>query len=189
MQADKVPSITESSLTNVGKRTTAESDLAVGAHAPAHYHTDFSEAFTLLSGSMTVWTSDDLKEESLQPIELEIGMEVRVPPNTLHKFLVNEQAHVRVVFTPGTIGFERTLLLMRGTQKDGIYSQFSSPESEKGAMFYSILGELTNTIFVGEAKTRLDSYRAAKGVEMETAKKDLVAKYASDEHLKEAAGL
>jgi len=61
MQADKVPTIIESSLTNGGKQTVVEAELATGARAPAHYHTDFTEAFTLLSGSMTVWTSNDLE--------------------------------------------------------------------------------------------------------------------------------
>jgi len=189
MNADKVPTIIESSLTNGGKRTIAEADLAAGAHAPPHYHTDFTEAFTLLSGSMTVWTSNDLNEENLKPIELEIGKEVPVPPNTLHKFLVNERCTARVVFTPGTIGFEKMLLVMRGTQKDGVYTQFSSPESDKGATFYAVLGELTNTIFVGEAKTRLDGYQAANGPQIEATKHELIAKYASDELLKAAAGL
>lgn len=189
MQADKVPTIIESSLTNGGTRTVVESDLARGASAPPHYHTDFTEAFTLLNGSMTVWTSGDMNEENLKPIELEVGKEVPVPPNTLHKFLVNDQCQVKVVFTPGTIGFERTLLVMRGTQEDGSYKDFSSPESEKGAMFYSILGGLTNTIFVGEAKTRLDAFQAAKSSEIEATKRELIAKYASDQHLKKAAGL
>jgi quercetin dioxygenase-like cupin family protein len=189
MDADKVPTIIESSLTNGGKRTVVESDLAPGAQAPPHYHTDFTEAFTLLSGSMTVWTSDDFNEENLKPIELEIGKEVPVPPRTLHKFLVNDKCQVKVVFTPGTIGFERTLLLMRGLQRDGIYDQFSSPTSDKGATFYSILGELTNTVFVGEAKTRLDAFQAANKVEIETTKQELVQKYASDQHLQQAAGL
>ena len=40
------------------------------------------------------------------------GKEVAVPPNTLHKFLVNDKCQVHVVFTPGTIGFEKMLLLM-----------------------------------------------------------------------------
>ncbi|KAJ9601855.1 hypothetical protein H2200_013654 [Cladophialophora chaetospira] len=189
MQADKVPVIIESSLTNGGKRTIVEAELAVGASAPTHYHLDFTEAFTLLSGSMTVWTSDDLVEENLKPIELEIGKEVAVTPKVLHKFLVNEHARVRCIFTPGTLGFEKMILIMRGTQKDGIFDQFSSPESEKGAMFYTILGELTNSLLVGEAQTRLEGFQAAKGGEIEATKKDLIAKYASDEHLKKAAGL
>jgi quercetin dioxygenase-like cupin family protein len=189
MDADKVPTIVESCLTNGGKQTVAEADLATGAAAPSHYHTDFTEAFTLLSGSLTVWTSDDLTEENLKPIELEVGKEVSVPPNTLHKFLANKDTKARVVFTPGTIGFERMLLIMRGTQQDGSYPQLSSPDSERAATFYSILGELTNTIFVGEAKTKLDGFEAANGPMIEATKQELIARYASDDHLKKAAGL
>lgn len=183
MPADKIPVIIESATSNGGVRSLVESDLLTGASAPPHYHTDFTETFTLLSGSMTVWTSADHELENLKPIELEVGKAVPVPPNTLHKFLVNDTARVHVVFTPGVVGFERMLLIMRGTDRDGTYSQFSSPESEKGAMFYSVLGELTNTIFVGEAKDRLDKFQAEKATEIEEVKKELIAKYATDEHL------
>ncbi|EXJ67636.1 uncharacterized protein A1O5_08982 [Cladophialophora psammophila CBS 110553] len=189
MDADKVPTIVESSLTNGGKRTVIDADLAPGAKAPSHYHTDFTETFTLVSGSMTVWSSEDMNEESLKPIELKVGKAVSVPPNTLHKFLVNEQSRVHVVMSPGTIGFEKMILIMRGTQADGVYTQFSSPVTESGATFFSVLGDLTNTLYIGEAKARIDALVAAKGSEIETAKQELVAKYASDELLKKAAGL
>ncbi|OAL34967.1 hypothetical protein AYO20_05682 [Fonsecaea nubica] len=189
MNADKIPLVVESSLTNGGERTVIDSDLAPGASAPSHYHTDFTETFTLVSGSMTVWTSEDLDEANFRPIELEVGKAVPVPPNTLHKFLVNEQSRVHVVMSPGTLGFERTILIMRGTQADGTYTQFSSPETESGATFYCVLGDLTNTIFVGEAKAHLDALLAAKGTEVESIKQELISKYASDEHLKKAAGI
>jgi quercetin dioxygenase-like cupin family protein len=189
MDADKVPTIVESALSNGGKRTLVDSELAKGAHAPPHFHKDFQESFTLISGSMTVWTSEDMNEEGLKPIELEVGKTVHVPPNTLHKFLVNEQSRINCVFTPGMIGFERILLIMRGTQEDGLYQQFSTPHTENGAMFYSILADLTNSHFVGEAKTRLDAFQAANGPEIEKTKAELIAKYASDEHLKKVAGI
>jgi len=190
MQADKVPTIVESSLTNNGKRTRVISDLDVGANAPPHYHTDFSETFELVSGGITVFMSPDMKEENLAPIKLEVGKPVTVPKNTLHSFTIpDEMTHVKVDFEPGSIGFEKTLLIMRGTQVDGVYTKFSSPESEDGAMFYAILGELTNTIFVGEAQKKLDALYAAKPAEIEAKKQELVEKYASDEKLKKAVGL
>ncbi|KIW93771.1 uncharacterized protein Z519_05086 [Cladophialophora bantiana CBS 173.52] len=189
MDVDKIPTIVESSLTNGGKRTVIDTDLAPGSKAPSHYHADFTETFTLVSGSMTVWTSEDMNEESLKPIEPEVGKAVSVPPNTLHKFLVNEQSQVHVVMSPGTIGFEKMILIMRGTQTDGVYTQFSSPVTESGATFFSVLGDLTNTLFVGEAKARLDALAATKGSEIETVKQELIAKYASDGLLKKAAEL
>ena len=190
MQADKVPTIVESSLTNDGKRTLVISDLAVGAQAPPHYHTDFSETFELVSGGITVFMSPDMKEENLVPIKLEVGKPVTVPKNTLHSFIIpDETTHVKAIFEPGSIGFEKTLLIMRGTQEDGSYKQFSSLESDDGAMFYAILGELTNTIFVGQAQERLDALYAAKGAEIEAKKEELIERYASDEILRKVAGL
>lgn len=189
MEVDKQPVIVESALTNGGERTVVESDLAKGANAPPHYHTDFTETFTLVSGEMTVFMSPDLDEAHLKPIRLEKGKAVAVPPNTLHSFLVDEQAHINVVFHPGTLGFEKMLLVMQGTARDGVYKNFSAPDSEEGAMFYAALGELTNTIWVGAAKERLDAFYAAKGADIETRKRELIEKYASDELLRKAAGL
>ncbi|KIW19497.1 hypothetical protein PV08_00069 [Exophiala spinifera] len=190
MSADKIPSIAESSLTNNGERTVVVSDLAPGAAAPPHYHTDFTETFTLVSGGMTVFLSPDMDEANLKPIALEVGEPVTVPLNTLHSFVVpDELTHVKVVFNPGTLSFEKTILIMRGLQADEVYTHFSSPTSEAGAMFYAVMSDLTNTVFVGKAKTDLDQLLAAKGSEIEATKQAWIAKYASEKHLKQAAGI
>ncbi|KAL6246634.1 hypothetical protein RBB50_006873 [Rhinocladiella similis] len=190
MAADKIPTIIESSLTNNGKRTVVVSDLAPGAAAPPHYHTDFTETFTLVSGGMTVFLSPDMDEANLKPVVLEVGKPVTVPLNTLHSFVVpNKFTHVNVVFQPGTIGFEKTILIMRGLQADNVYTDFSSVNSETGAMFYAVMSDLTNTVFVGKARTDLDQLQGAKGHEIEATRQELVAKYASENHLQQAAGI
>ncbi|KAJ9637005.1 hypothetical protein H2204_004928 [Knufia peltigerae] len=190
MSADKVPAIVESSLTNNGQRTVVVSDLAPGAAAPPHYHTDFTETFTLIKGGMTVFLSPDMDEANLKPIPLEVGKPVTVPLNTLHSFIVpDEFTHVNVVFQPGSIGFEKTILIMRGMQEDHVYTNLSSPDSETGVMFYAVMSELTNTVFVGKAKSDMDELQDVKGKAIEATKQELVAKYASEQQLKQAAGI
>ena len=190
MAADKVPILTVSALATNGRITTADSDLARGAQAPPHYHTDFSESFTLVSGGMTIYTSPDLTEANLVPQELEVGKKVTIPPNTLHSFIIpKEHTKVKVEFSPGSIGFEKTFLIMKGMQDDGIYEEFGSMKSEMGPVFYAMMGELTNTVFVGEAKERVDALYAVKGAEIEAKKQELIARYASDEQHKRAAGV
>lgn len=190
MAADKVPVIIQSTLATNGRITSADSDLAVGAQAPPHYHTDFSETFTLISGGMTVFTAPDLKVENLTAQELEVGKPVTIPIGTLHSFIVpKESTKVRVDMEPGTIGFEKVFLIMTGMQEDGTYENFSSMETDSGVLFYAVLADLSNTVFVGEAKEKTDALYALKGPEIEKRKQELVAKYATDEHLRRAAKL
>lgn len=88
MAADKVPSITESALSNDNKRTVLHAVLGPGATTYPHYHTLFSETFTLHKGPLTVYTSPDMSEASLEAKTLEVGESVTVPPKQLHYFLV-----------------------------------------------------------------------------------------------------
>jgi quercetin dioxygenase-like cupin family protein len=190
MAADKVPILTQSALATDGRITTADSDLAPGARAPPHYHTAFAETFILVSGGMTVYTSPDLNEANLIPQELEVGKPVIIPQNTLHSFIIpKEHTKVKVEFAPGNLGFEKTFLIMKGMQDDGSYEEFGSMQSENGAIFNAILGDLTNTLFVGETKEKLESLYAVKGAEIEAKKQELIARYASDEQHKRAAGV
>lgn len=193
MGADKQGHIVESALTNGGRRTLVVSNMAPGARAPPHYHTDLVETFTLVSGGITVYMCDephDMDMAKLKEYKLEVGKPVKVPLNTLHYFVVpDEQTQIHATFEPGSIGFEKTLLIMDGLNKDGLYTSFSSAETEKGAMFFAIMADLTNTIMLGEAKTQVDQLYAAKGAEIEATKQELVARYASEEKLKEAAGI
>lgn len=178
MPADKVPSITESALSNDNKRTVLHAVMEPGATTYPHYHTLFSETFTLQKGSLTVYTSPDMSEASIEAKSLKVGESVTVPPKQLHYFLVGEEeAIVTVTFEPGALDFERAMLIMRGTQRDGIYQGYSD------FIFMAVLGELTNSTGVGEAKKMLDGLYATKGDEIQAKKMELLAKYASDDQM------
>lgn len=182
--ADKIPSITESALSNNSARTVLTSILGPAATTFPHYHTHFSETFTLLSGSLTVNLSPDMNPASFVPKSLAIGESATVPPGALHNFLVgDEETTCTVTFEPGYLDFERAMLIMRGTQKDGIYQEFGKPD-EHNLKFMAVLAELTNSNAVGDVKGMLGELYASKGEEIKALKKELLEKYASDEELK-----
>jgi hypothetical protein len=135
---------------------------------------------------MTVYTSPDLLESSFQAKELQIGESVTVQPGQLHKFLVgDEETTNKVTFEPGALDFERAMLIMRGTQRDGVYQEFSSQTADN-AIFMAVLEELLNAFPTREVKEMLDGLRKAKRKEIEAKKKELVGKYASDKQMREA---
>jgi quercetin dioxygenase-like cupin family protein len=184
MAADKIPTITESALSNDNARTVLHCVLAPGTTTFPHYHTLFSETFTLLTGSLTVYTSPDMTEESFQAKDLKIGEPVTVPSGQLHNFLAgDEETTAKVIFLPGNLDFERAMLIMRGTQRDNIYQEHNSM-TEENAIYMAVMGELLNANPVGQTKMMMDGLYAVKGEEIQTMKKKLVAKYASEEQLR-----
>lgn len=184
MAADKIPTITESALSNDNARTVLHATLAPGATTFPHYHTLFSETFTLLTGSMTVYTSPDMTEASFEAKALKIGESITVPAGQLHNFLVGEEETTnKVVFEPGSLDFERAMLIMRGTQKDGIYQEHGSP-TEDNMIYMSMMGELLNATAVGATKGMLDGLYASKGNEIQKTKMELVSRYASEEQMR-----
>lgn len=182
--ADKVPSIATSALSNNNERTVLSAILGPGATTPPHYHNLFAETFTLVSGSLTISTSPDGKEESLKAHELQVGESVTVPIGQLHTFLVGDvEAKTLTTLEPGNLGFERAMLIMRGTQRDGTYQEFGVA-NEDNMLFLAVLSELTDTNQVGGVKAHMDQLYAAKGDAIASKKKELLEKYATEEHLK-----
>jgi quercetin dioxygenase-like cupin family protein len=179
MAADKVPSITKSALSNDNRRTVLHAILGPGATTYPHYHTIFSETFTLLKGPLTVYTSPDISEASLEAKTLEVGESVTIPPKQLHYFLAGEgEVTVTMTFEPGVLDLERAMMIMRGTQRDGTYQGYND------IVFMAVLGELTNSTGVGETKKMLDELYASRRDEIQVKKTELLEKYASDEQLR-----
>lgn len=182
--ADKVPSIVTSSLSNNNERTVLSAILAPGTTTPPHFHTLFSETFTLVSGTLTLYTSPDGKEESLKAHELQTGESLTVPIGQLHTFKVgNIETKTTTTFEPGNLGFERAMLIMRGTQRDGTYQEFGEA-TEDNMLFLAVLSDLTNTNQVGAVKAHVDELYKTKGDEIAAKKKELLEKYATEEQLR-----
>ena len=179
MAADKVPTIVESASSNDGARTVLHAVMAPGAKTYPHYHTSVSETFTLHKGPLTIYKSPDLSEASWETVTVQAGQSVTLHPRELHYFLVGEEeVTVTMTFEPGTLDFERAMLIMRGTQRDGTYRGYDD------LIVTAVLGELTETTGIGEMKKMLDGLYASRGEEIKDRKRELVEKYASDEQLR-----
>ncbi|KEF52451.1 uncharacterized protein A1O9_11692 [Exophiala aquamarina CBS 119918] len=125
MAADKVPILTQTALASDGWITSADSDLASGAQA--HYHADFSESFPLISGEMTVYTSTDLDELNLVAQKYRSRNKGCYSTKYPSQFIIpKEHTKVKAEYSTGSLGFEKTFLIMKGMQDDGIYEEFSS---------------------------------------------------------------
>jgi hypothetical protein len=133
---------------------------------------------------MTVYTANDLSEASLKPKSLSIGESATVPIGTLHNFLAGDEGCTcSVEFAPGALDFERAMLIMRGTQKDGVYQEFGKPDANS-MMFLAVLSELTDTHPVGQVKDMMDKLYETQKESIEAKKKELLEKYATDMQLK-----
>jgi hypothetical protein len=185
MAPDKVGWIVTSALTNNNERTVLSSTLAPGTTTAVHYHTQFTETFTLNSGSLTVLRAPegDLSGDTLHATELKIGESATVAVGQLHTFQAGDtETKTTVTFEPGSLGFERTILIMQGMQRDGTYLEFGVPTPESMPLL-AVIGELTDTNNIGEVKKALDAVCAERGNEIAEKKRELIEKYATDEHL------
>lgn len=141
------------------------------------------------SGSLTLLIAPegDLSESSLRPKELKVGESMTVPLGHLHTFKVgNLETKTTVTLEPGSVSFERAILIIQGTQKDGTYQEFGAP-TPKSMPLLAVLGELTDTNTVGEVRKHLDRLYVERGGEIREKKKELVEKYATNKHLEKAS--
>ncbi|KAL6863989.1 hypothetical protein J3F83DRAFT_744209 [Trichoderma novae-zelandiae] len=145
---DKVPTLVESGLLNGGKRSVIASELGPGSTTFPHYHTTFTENFKLESGSLTVIAAPEgVKDaDAMQEFELRVGQDSTIPMFTAHKFVAGEGgASVTVTFEPAAVGFEQTVLIMRGLQEDDQYKSWGAGANEDNALMVSVLSELTDS--------------------------------------------
>ena len=185
-QPDRRVKITESCTQNSNARTVLETILQPQETVFAHYHTLFAETFTLLSGSITVYqnpSTNNFNESTLnqRAKALTLNESNTVPPNTLHKYLVGEEpTTIRVTLEPGNLDFERAMLIMEGTQREGTYKSFvgAGEEAEEAQIFKAVIVGLTNAYCVGEEKERLDGLLWRKGELVKETKETLLRAYA-----------
>ena len=132
----------------------------------------------------------DMDPRHLAPTVLVPGKPVTIPILTLHSFVVTEDdTRVKITFNPGSLGWEKVISIMSGTQKDGVFHKLISPEAPSHPAWLAILGQFTNTIFVGEALDRVEAYRSKNSAEIAALQEELVQKYATQTALEKAANL
>ncbi|TFB07552.1 hypothetical protein CCMA1212_001073 [Trichoderma ghanense] len=184
---DKVPTLVESGLLNGGKRSVIASDHGPGSTTIPHYHKTFAENFKLHSGSITIISAPEGVRDAaaMRELALGVGENSTIPMFTAHKFIAGEGgANVTVTFEPAAIGFERTVLIMRGLQEDGEYKPWGDGANEENAMLLSVLSELTDShpLTAEDAEMIGKQDREAH----EKFKGELIGLYATDDMIKEA---
>lgn len=172
----------ESTTLNDGRRTIFIEAMTPGTTVPPHFHTRFSETFDLISGSISVYDSAepdlDVLETSTQ--DLVLGKQVTVEPRRFHKYIVNgkESAVLRVIVTPGDADFERLLKIMNGLDADQELQEMGD-----SLVLMAVIMGLGDAHLIGPAKEMLDGVQAEKKDEIETLRKELLAKYDTEEAL------
>ncbi|PTB68626.1 hypothetical protein BBK36DRAFT_1156879 [Trichoderma citrinoviride] len=184
---DKVPTLVESGLLNGGKRSVIASELGPGSTTFPHYHKTFTETFHLHSGSLTIFAAPEgVKDaDAMREANLPVGESAAIPQSTAHYFLAGEGgAAVTVTFEPAAVGFERTVLIMRGLQEDDEYRSWGVGANEENAMFVSVLSELTDSHPLTANDAEMIGKQDREG--HEKLKGELIGRYATDDMLKEA---
>src|SRR5687768_1599192 len=97
-----------------GARTRIEVELAAGGRVPTHRHETFAERFTVREGVLGLEVAGEVRT-------LQAGETAVAPARTWHRFFDASGAPCRfeVELTPGSEGFERTLLVGYGLARDG----------------------------------------------------------------------
>ncbi|KAH7133884.1 hypothetical protein EDB81DRAFT_805231 [Dactylonectria macrodidyma] len=176
----------ESTTINDGARTIFINSMTPGTTVPPHFHKCFAETFDLISGSISVYSSNqpdlDILESSAR--ELEVGNAVTFEPEVFHKYKVGgEDAVLRVTLTPGDPDFERLLKIMNGLDADGKLEKLG----DSVVLMSAIMG-LSDAHLIGPARDMLADVRAQKADEIAKLRKELLAKYDTEEALQELLG-
>ena len=178
--------IEESAALNGGKRTVFIETMTPGTSVPPHYHTRFSETFDLISGSMTVYKTDQPDLDALEnsAMKVEIGKLKTVEPRLYHRYKVgDEMTTLRAIVTPGDLDFERLLKILDGLTRDGEIEKLGND-----AVLMAVVFELTDTHLIGPTKEMLDGVYATKSDEVKKRKEELLKKYDTDEALRNLMG-
>lgn len=100
-----------------------ELNIFPGEKTPKHYHTEFSETFEVLSGTLEVGAGKEI-------YHLNEGEAATVSPNESHYYqnVSDEECIVRVIIKPGNKNFEQALFILKGLFNDGLASKAGTPK-------------------------------------------------------------
>ncbi|GGB96811.1 cupin domain-containing protein [Dyadobacter sediminis] len=152
----------ETSRESGGRYTLVEVSLAAGAGNPLHYHDDFSEEFTCISGELSIELNGKI-------IRLSAGETAVAPARSKHRFFNQSQSECRFQcrIAPGCPGFEQTLQITYGLARDGKTNKQGVPQSPLilGYMFLISGTRLTGMMSAIEPLLKWFGRRAiAKGI-------------------------
>jgi quercetin dioxygenase-like cupin family protein len=100
-----------------------ELNIFPGEKTPKHYHTEFSETFEVLRGTLEVGAGKEI-------YHLKEGEAATVSPNESHYYhnVSEEECVIRVIIKPGNKNFEKALFILKGLFNDGLASKAGTPK-------------------------------------------------------------
>lgn len=119
-----------------------ELNILPGEKTPWHYHTLFSETFTVLKGSLQVGKGKDI-------LVLQQGEEATVNPGENHYYhnISNEECIVTTTIDPGNKNFEDALFILKGLANDGLASSAGTPKKFSDLVLFVYLSNSRMTGF------------------------------------------
>ena len=107
-----------------GQYTLVEVEVAPGGGTDLHRHLTYAERFQVLDGALTVEVGGETRT-------LRSGDSATAPPRSLHRFFNATPAPVRflVELSPGSPGFEKSLMAAYGLANDGLVCASGMPRS------------------------------------------------------------
>jgi len=100
-----------------------ELNILSGEKTPWHYHTLFSETFTVLKGTLEVGKGNDI-------LQLKQGDVAAINQNEKHYYhnVSNEECVVITTIEPGNKNFENALFILKGLADDGLSTNAGTPK-------------------------------------------------------------
>ncbi|CZR68526.1 uncharacterized protein PAC_18425 [Phialocephala subalpina] len=140
-----------------------------------------SVEYIVLRGSMLVHSSTEADLDALKASaqQLEIGKKFTVKPSIYHKYRTGEEQTVlQVIVTSGDDDFESLLKILNGLDADGELGKMS----DSVVLMVVIMG-LSDAHLIGSANDMLEGAMTEKKDEIEALRRDLFAKYDTEEAL------
>jgi quercetin dioxygenase-like cupin family protein len=147
-----------------------ELNILPGEKTPWHYHTFFSETFTVLQGTLQVGKGKHI-------LHLQQGDVAIINPNEKHYYhnVSNEECVVTTTIDPGNKNFENALLILKGLAKDGLASDAGTPRKFSDLVLFVYL---SNSRMIGFQKIAEPLFNFfAKAAIKEGQLKKLIQKY------------
>ncbi|MCD0466068.1 cupin domain-containing protein [Flavobacterium sp. ENC] len=106
-----------------GNKSIARLNILPGEKTPWHYHTLFSETFSILKGTLEVGRRRDI-------LHLKQGDAVTIMAKEKHYYhnTSNEECIITTTIDPGNKNFENALLILKGLASDGLATSAGTPK-------------------------------------------------------------
>jgi quercetin dioxygenase-like cupin family protein len=129
---------------NSNSNSILEMNILPGEKTPWHYHTLFSETFTILKGTLEVGRGKNV-------LQFKQGDVVTIKPNEKHYYhnISKEECIVTTAIDPGSKNFENALLILKGLANDGLATRGGTPKRFTDLVLFV---HLTNSRMIGIQK-------------------------------------